>query len=212
MDPDGMAPMGPGDSFETEEAAALDFAKEYNGLSITYGLEIKAAIYSTTDADGVTSYSYTTPGQGGAGIAGENDLSSAPDNAVFTADIHTHGGDEAVYISAISGKEASDQNQISDPDIDVYRNRKNSEGKRNQYGKMVNGYVVTPNGGLLKYDPIKHGRDTKKTYNKPIETGGIPSDKASGTLRLNNVEPNKMPAILPTSFDPKDHEKRKGYK
>ena len=211
IDPDGMM-AGPGDLYATEEAAAENFAQEYNGMSITYGLEIKASIYSTTNDEGVTSYSYTTPDSAGAGLAGENDTSSAPEDAVFTADIHTHGGDEDVYTQ--DGKDKSDANQVSDPDINVYRNRKNEDGEGNQYGKKVNGYVVTPNGGLLKYDPNKeYGRqsDDNKDYNKPISTAGIPSDPASKSLRLNKVSPSRMPAVLPANFDTKDHKKRKGY-
>ena len=211
IDPDGMMP-GPGDHFKTEEDAAKDFAQEYNGLSITYGLEVKSSIYRTTNEEGETVFSYSIPEAAGAGLAGgEKITNGAPEDAVYTADIHTHGGDEDVYKSAVTGKDASDQNQFSSPDIRVYRNFKNENGEGNDYGKKVNGYVVTPNGGLLKYDPAKHGRDNKKEHNKPITTDGIPSDPASKSLRLNKVEPNKIPTVLPSNFDPKDHKKREGY-
>lgn len=207
----------PGDRFKSLKAAAKDFAKQYNGMSITYGMEVGTAFYSFTDENGETAYSYTVPVVGSGGMVGDNDLSDMPDNAEIIGDGHTHGGDEDVI--KIDGEDYSDANKFSDQDIDVYENVDNDgDGKGNQYDKKVKGYVATPNGSLFEYDPDKNytskGTDKygskKYDYNKPVATD-IPSDPASKSLRKNEIAPNKMPNVLPKGFDPNDHQKRKGY-
>lgn len=214
IDPDGMRVANPHDEFESLRAAATDFAVEYNGLSITYNFEITTSFYKATNENGDTYYSYTTPEARGAGIAAsDNDLSSAPSDADFVGDGHTHAGD--VDVIQIEGKDYSGVNRFTEPaDIEVYRNYKQKYFKRdgNLYGKKVMGYLVTPNGSLLEYDPYKeYGFEKTKSYNKPIVTDNIPSDPASKSLRQNNIPPSKVPSVLPSDFDPNVQQKREGY-
>ncbi len=221
MDPDGMAPQDPGDEFKSLDAAAKDFAMEYNGLSITYGIEIGTAFYSYQNDAGEKVFSYTIPMAGGGSMTAENDLRDVPENGEIVADGHTHGGDEGVI--KMDGRDYSDANRFSDTDIEVYNNeiiQFDGSTISNFYDKKVSGFVATPNGALLKYDINKEYKSTGRDklfmieqfdYNtKPISTD-IPSDPASRSLRLNKISPNKTPNILPRNFDQNDHVKRKGY-
>lgn len=155
----------------------------------------------------------------------ENNLQSMPSDANIVGDIHTHGGDEDVR--KYNSQYYREANRFSDQDRDVYRNKVTQEdGSKgdNQYGKKVIGYVVTPNGRLFEYDPnanYQRGRDFRFPWEKPFTSEGIPSDPASKTLRLNNIDPVKMPSVLPQysvwpdetpkSIELSDYEKRKGY-
>jgi hypothetical protein len=75
----------------------------------------------------------------------------------------------------------------------------------------VTGYVATPDGGLREYTPgVSNNSNSTKTdaagvpvknYNLPV-VKDLPSDPASGTLRLNNIPPTNMPNVLPKGFDP----------
>jgi RHS repeat-associated protein len=218
IDPDGMLP-GPGDEFTTIEDAAKDFAKEYNGLSITYNLEVGTIFYSATNKNGEPFFTYTTPVSGGEGGV-TNDPKTVPKEGVIVADGHTHGGDTRVI--KVEGKDYSVNNKFSEQDIDVSKNINSGENGKtgNQYGKPIVSFLVTSNGGLLKHDPsVKASESPKKdamgtatmNYDVPISSKGIPSDPASKSLRLNTVSPNVLPKILPNGFDLSTSKKRAGY-
>lgn len=63
---------------------------------------------------------------------------------------HTHSGDTGVRTEKINGKNVlySTTNQFSDGDIDLYK-----KINPNPFNTQIKGYVVTPNGGLLFFDP-----------------------------------------------------------
>ncbi len=140
----------PGDTFETMDAAARDFGLLYNGKSIRIGRETGAKIYSF-QKDGKTYYSYIRPRKGSKNMG-----PSLPHKIWWAkgkkivADIHTHAeytgfGDD--YFSKAKyperyGPMDKDQYEIS--------------------GEI--GYVVTPSGFLLKYDPAIHDENIEDDY------------------------------------------------
>ncbi len=138
IDPDGMAPYGPGDKFKTVDAAANDFSKTYNGKSIINKREYATVIYEVKADDGkTTNYTYSAPNETGTSSSSSVTVSS---DVKIVAAPHTHGqydalpggGDNVFSDSRTSGGIPGD--------IDTYK----SAG--------VDGYVATPNGSLLKYD------------------------------------------------------------
>lgn len=227
IDPDGRAAeaaqvaQDPGDEFKTLLSAVLDFAKEYNGMSIAYDLEIGTTFYSINDSEtGETTYSYAIPIVGDSGSVRISEQNPIPSDADLVGDGHTHSGDTGVQL--YEGRHISEDNQISGSDICVYENcDADLDGVMDGYGKPVKGYVVTPNGSLLEFIPGKDYQINNKLdpffdpthyeYNIPITTSGIPSDKASKSLRKNNISHEKMPNVLPSNFDPSKYEKREGY-
>ncbi len=215
IDPDGMAPLDPGDRFKTLRAAANDFGKQYNGLSINYNVEVRTMFYQVTDKNGEIYYSYTVPQAGTAGTTGElspNDIAATSKLGEIVADGHTHSGDTDVI--KMDGKDYSSANEFPNRDVASYKNTlydSNGKKEENAYGKPVTGYVATPDGGLREYIPgVSNNSNSTKTdaagvpiknYNLPVAKD-LPSDSASGTLRLNNVPPTNMPNVLPKGFDP----------
>ena len=208
MDPDGMAPLGsnddddPGDKYKTRQAAAEDFALQYNGLSIKTNIEFGAKIYQGKDKDGGAFYSYTIPeaslytenedgtGEllGGFGIPMLTE--EIPEGTEQVAEAHTHGHDDKAR------GELDDVNEFSAQDKNA--NRLNA--------KMIKGYsgfVSTPNGALLEHDPYVKG-ETMPADGKVIRTIStkIPSDPASAKnkTRLNSVSPNVVPNVLPKVY------------
>jgi len=96
-DPTGMSAEfidGPGDEFKTLEEAAIDFGKEYNGLSITSALEIGTNFYEAKNPDGETFYSYTIPVLGGGGMIRIPYNLEEGQNLVATG--HTHSNDDVM--------------------------------------------------------------------------------------------------------------------
>lgn len=224
IDPTGMSAElidGPGDEFKNLQEAAKDFGKEYNGLSISYGLEVSTNFYEAKNKDGESYISYTIPVAGSAAQVDIRD--NLKEGQSILAHGHTHGADDDVHSFYERGKlqTFSSVNKFSSTDIGTYNNTElNADGTpNNPFGKPIQGILITPNGGMLHYDPDKtyknisiRGIDGGPTpsYNKPIDTT-MPSDPGSGVLRLNNVSPSHMPSILPTNFNTDVYTKRKGY-
>src|SRR5690554_3312854 len=77
---------------DTEIKAALNFAKEYNGLSIRQSHEIVTKMYST-EVNGNKVYSYTTPSFGTQKQANPKNAEPIPDGATPEGIAHTHGSD-----------------------------------------------------------------------------------------------------------------------
>ncbi|MGH1517990.1 DUF6443 domain-containing protein [Chryseobacterium sp. JK1] len=214
VDPDGRQALDPGDRFKTLRSAATDFGKQYNGLSINYNVEVRTTFYKATDTNGETYYSYTVPRTGTSGTSGEidpNDVAKAVKDAEIVGDGHTHSGDTDVI--KMDGKDYSSANEFSNRDVASYKNTlydSNGKKEENAYGKPVTGYVATPDGGLREYTPgVSNNSNSTKTdaagmpvknYNLPV-TRDLPSDPASGSLRLNNVSPTNMPNVPPKGFD-----------
>ncbi|SIS41972.1 RHS repeat-associated core domain-containing protein, partial [Chryseobacterium shigense] len=216
IDPDGRQALDPGDRFKTLRSAATDFGKQYNGLSINYNVEVRTTFYKVTDTNGETYYSYTVPQTGTAGTSGEidpNDVAKAAKGAEIVGDGHTHSGDTDVI--KMDGKDYSSANEFSNRDIASYKNTlydSNGKKEENAYGKPITGYVATPDGGLREYTPgVSNNSNSTKTdaagvavknYDLPV-TKDLPSDPASGSLRLNSISPTNMPNVPPKGFDPK---------
>lgn len=213
IDPDGMQVMDPGDKFKTLRDAAKDFGKEYNGLSINYNVELRTMFYQATDKSGETYYSYSVPAVGSEGMSGNvapEQVAEVSKLGEIVGDGHTHGGDRVI---SMDGKDYSGANKFSGQDTSAYNNTLKDGDQKidNGYGKPVTGYVATPDGGLREYTPgvsnnsnsrkVDAGGTPIKNYDLPVASD-LPSDPASGSLRLNKIAPTNMPNVLPTGFDP----------
>jgi|GEM_PF-5240235 len=182
----------PVDEFPTPEAAAEDFAKIYNGISIINNVELKSTIYKIGD-----SYSYTVPkgfittdsdgNNVSSGIAGE--VEYPPQGTIAVGDVHSHSHDNAGRIGTFTKPSLFNDNDFSEQD--KITNREKAE-KQNGYKS----FVSTPNGKLLAHTPgqpkiVNGKRNTIYTISTDI-----PSDPKSPT-RVNNISPNVVPNIMP---------------
>ncbi|WP_299223870.1 RHS repeat-associated core domain-containing protein [uncultured Psychroserpens sp.] len=196
-DSDGMAP---GDQFKNKEAAALDFANQYNGVSINNNVELISVFYETTDASGNTYTTYAVPvgykndaNEGGtAGTPEAVPLPEGIDSSQVTGDIHTHSQDRAGEGHGFTenGLIPPDDNSFSDQDLDANRQRANkTEG--------YTAFVATPKGDLLKHDPKAY-----KTGGQSVTTisSEIPSDPNSPSRNSSNVSPNVTPDVMPLIY------------
>ncbi|MCJ7936195.1 MAG: DUF4329 domain-containing protein [Chryseobacterium sp.] len=123
IDPDGRQALDPGDRFKTLRAAANDFGKQYNGLSINYNVEVYTIFYQATDKNGETYYSYVVPQTGTQGFTDKvnpSEVSKVDKNAVIVGDGHTHSGDTDVI--KMDGKDYSSANEFSNRDVASYEN------------------------------------------------------------------------------------------
>lgn len=215
IDPDGMQIMDPGDKFKNLRSAAIDFGKQYNGLSINYNAEVSTFFYKGVDKNGEVFYSYTIPEMGSQGMTSgitPDQVAEVSKLGEIVADGHTHAGDTDLI--KMDGKDYSSANKFSDRDINSYKNTLiDSNGKKedNGLGKPVTGYVAGPDGGLREFIPgvSNNSNSTKKdaaglpikNYDIPVDSS-LPSDPSSKSLRLSNIAPTNMPNILPKGFDP----------
>jgi RHS repeat-associated protein len=156
VDPDGRAP---GDVFKSADAAARDFGMFYNKRSISEKQEYGSTIYQVTDVTtgAVIGFSYSAAAVGGTASVLP---SPAPPGSVAIAFAHTHGH----YTGNRRFLQVYDDNRFSGPTGDI--------GYANMLG--IDGYVVTPNGSLQKYD-VATGTITKIATNMPND----PSDPTS---------------------------------
>ena len=155
IDKDGMAP-GPGDLFNTKREAAKDWGMYYNGVSILQKREMASSIYTKNGK-----YSYTN-----AQTLGEHSgkITTVP-NTVAT--IHSHGEyTGSINMEGISYK--VEDNLFSKTDI----------ATNTRIG--LTGYLATPNGSLLEYNP----------ENQKVELifTDLPSDP-NDPSRLNEIPP-----------------------
>ncbi len=144
--------------------AAVNFGKQYNGVSITSKREYASIFYSTTK-NGETTYSYVEPLIGSEAGAFIPDESSIPKGSEPSGDIHTHGNDEK---ETIEGETDAD-NEPSYNDVE----------RTKEIGLPT--YVVTPSGTVQKIDPI--------TGKVTIVSTNVPSDPNS-PVRVNNINPD----------------------
>ena len=200
-DPTGMvanAIDGPGDEFKTLDEAAKDFGKEYNGKSITLQREIGTTFYESKNKQGETYFSYLEPNVGAAGWV--EYPTNLGDGQEAVAIGHTHANDYVSTAPDRNGKmiELSSDNRFSGHDIDLLNNKLFDENGKNMnsFNRPMKGYLATPNGGLLFYDPnitykdiFVKGLGITPSYNKPIYEN-LPSDPNSKGLRLNKIDPN----------------------
>lgn len=125
-DPDGQAPHH---LFRSPDAAAKDFGRLYNPVSIRRNRELAASIYEVK-RNGRYYYAYSKPAKGTID-ASDPSKAPAPAGTRTVGDIHTHGAEIAKY----------DNNHFSDADIDGIT----ADGHI--------GFVVTPKGYLKRYNP-----------------------------------------------------------
>ena len=155
IDKDGKAP-GPGDLFKTPREAAKDWGMYYNGSSILQKREMASSIYAKNGK-----YSYTN-----AQILGEHSgkITTVP-NTVAT--IHSHG-EYTGFINKDGISYKVEDNLFSKTDITT----------NERIG--LTGYLATPNGSLLEYNP----------ENQKIEliSTDLPSDP-NDPSRLNEIAP-----------------------
>ncbi|MBE6227012.1 MAG: DUF4329 domain-containing protein [Bacteroidales bacterium] len=162
VDPDGRKP-GPGDLFASPQAAAIDWGLYYNGASIINKREKVSIIYKVNN-DGIFKYGYTkaiTLGAHGGSAKIKN-------KGTAVATIHSHGNYNGVIL----------QNDI--PISIVKDNEFSSKDKENSQKNGLIGYLATPNGSLLEYEP---NTDIIKVISKEL-----PSD-INDPSRLNNIKP-----------------------
>jgi RHS repeat-associated protein len=200
VDPDGMLP-GPGDEFATPKDAAIDFGKEYNGMSIMFNKEIGTIYYSYLNSSGQTKYSYTVPEMGAeAGfVRGESSLASVPEGATPVKGGHTHSATNKDYIqfNSDNGTYRDWASMISGQDMYLSENE-----MPNAFGKPMPEVVTGPDGGTREYDPAKHdSKNSDYIVNKPIDKS-VPSDPNAGKARLNYFSPEVVPKVLPSNYNP----------
>ncbi|MEC4050178.1 DUF4329 domain-containing protein [Flavobacterium sp. SUN046] len=184
-----MLAYDPGDKFKTRREAAIDFAKQYNGISIINKVELKSTLYEVK-GKGESYFSYTVPvgyidkdkngnNTTGSGIAGQVD--PAPKGTTLAGSAHTHS--EFVQ---------NGDNGFSDTDLQTNRNL----AKDN---KDFAGYVATSSGQVIEHDPYVKGEPKpalgQNTVN--VVSSDVPSDPGAPQQRVNQVSPNVTPNVMP---------------
>ena len=164
IDKNGLEP-GPGDLFKTPRAAAKDWGMYYNGPSIIRKREMGSTIYEVKENGTSKGYSYSAARMSD----GHKTKVSHPRNSEeIVGTIHSHGNYDGIIIDKNGTKNAVGDNKFSRVDKDY-----------NVILKIV-GYLATPNGSLLEYDPITGKVNTISTE--------LPSDPNDPT-RMNKIEP-----------------------
>ncbi|MDR6464571.1 hypothetical protein J2783_003084 [Chryseobacterium sediminis] len=182
--------------YNTLDAAAENFAVQYNSTSIVLNVELGTTFYTGKTEDGKTYYSYVLPqGQinydkNGIQIPGTSALVDLeiPEGTTKAGDGHSHAADMA-------GRKKNydeDDNKMSGQDIDSARGS-------GDWSKRSIQYVVTPNGQLIIYDPNLDAPKGRK--NGTVKTTvPIPSDPLSPT-RKNKQDPTICPVCDPLIID-----------
>ncbi|CAK7076352.1 MAG: hypothetical protein BACD_03681 [Bacteroides rodentium] len=158
VDKNGME-FGPGDLFMTKREAAKDWGMYYNGASIIRKREMGSSIYKVRENGKLKGYSYSAANEGEHSVS----ISLPPNNEEFAGSIHSHGDADTKHIN----------NKFSKADIKYIEKTKE------------NGYLATPSGELLEYNP----------YNRIVMTisSNLPSDPKD-PQRKNNITPKDVPA------------------
>ena len=166
VDKNGME-YGPGDVFPTIREAAIDWGHYYNGESILMRRELGSEIYEVKGDDGeVIGYAYSAAAKG---MRLQVTINKAPSNKKVVADIHSHGGyNRPMYL--LGKKYIPGNNKFSEQD-------KNGNKKRN-----IMGYLTTPNGALLEYNP--------NNEEVIVIATDMPSDPKDPNRR-NNIDPQR---------------------
>lgn len=189
IDPDGMMAFDPGDKFKTMKAAAHDFLKLYNGISIMNKVELKTAFYKSKDG----SYSYTVP-EGkietkdpNSGNTAGTPVDDVGKGNVKTGDGHTHSNDD---------KEGN-YNKLGPGDSQTAFNQAKDSKNPSEY-RM---YIGTPDGSGLEKDPYVEGKEPEANSKNPniqVFATDIPSDPKSDEPRQNQISPDTYtPKIMP---------------
>ncbi|WP_415782698.1 RHS repeat-associated core domain-containing protein, partial [Flavobacterium jumunjinense] len=188
---------GPGFDFDSIDTAAIDFAMQYNGISIINKTELGAAIYKKKNGK----YSYTSPkGQVVYSKSAKKNkgtvypilfgLDDVPDFAELAGLIHTHGDEDDPGDNKLQSDSGDTAPAQFGGGIDF-------RGKR---GVRIPVYLVTPNGQLFVHDVYQKGGSPIRSTKKNIGGVNIPSQPGS-TGRVNLVSPNVRPLVDPTIID-----------
>lgn len=171
IDPNGEEPQIPYDPdalFESPDLAAIDFAKNYNGISIVIDREFGASIYPVKKSQKVL-YKYSKPNIGIDPCCVEP--SSAPDGIERIGYTHTHGS-------------GNGYDNFSDQDIKLAKR----EG--------ILGYVSVPKGLLLKYDEKNQAAETRNSdFPDDVMVEMISDQIKSDPInydRANLLQPDKL--------------------
>lgn len=185
------AEHGPGAKFDTMNDAAIDFAMQYNGVSINNEVELGSAIYrgvhKTGKKKGKEYFGYTDPTgyiliNKKTGKREENISTTitnvVPNGTRKVGSIHTHGEDPNDPNESV--------NDFSYGDIDSYN-------KNSAIIKGYVAYVAVPNGGLWIKDKIDEAsiREIRRD---------IPSDPDSKTRYKPFISPNVTSVTLPVIY------------
>ena len=160
--------------FGSQDRAARNFGKQYNGKSILNKREYVAFIYSIKVGN-KDYYAYNTPYKGNQhGIPRDKLDKHTPKGGKIVAYIHSHGNDDSGYddenFSGEVGKLGGDIGYAEEENL--------------------NAYLVTP-GGLLEYFDVNTGKANTLSYD-------MPSDPNSKN-RKNKIDPEMSP--LPSEGD-----------
>ncbi len=169
IDKSGMD-FGPGDLFKTPREAAKDWGMYYNGASIIRKREMGSSIYEVRKGGALEGYSYSPAKMG---TEHNSSLSLSPEGATTVATIHSHGNYDGVTVNANGEKLKVNDNTFSPADK-AY----------NKKEKTI-GYLTTPSGTLLEYNPKN---DEITTVSKDISSD--PKDPN----RQNRINPTENPA------------------
>ncbi|MGC5746938.1 DUF4329 domain-containing protein [Chryseobacterium sp. NFX27] len=160
--------------FGSQDKAARNFGKQYNGKSILNKREYAAFIYSI-DVDNKTYYAYNTPAKGNPhGIPKDKINKYIPKGGKIVSYIHTHGNDDLGYDDENFSGEVGELGG----DIGYAEEQK------------LGAYLVTP-GGVLEYFDVNTGKAYTLNYD-------MPSDPKSKN-RQNTIDPEISP--LPSEGD-----------
>ena len=157
VDVKGMFP-GPGDLFTTPRAAAKDWGMYYNGASILRKREMGSTIYEVREKGLLKGYSYSKANEGEHSVS----PSLPPNKEDMVGTIHSHGDADKEHKN----------NVFSKADI------------KNIKILGVSGYLATPSGTLLEYNP----KGNKITIISE-ELSSDPKD----TERKNDIIPTDIP-------------------
>lgn len=177
---------GPKGEYISADAAALDFAMQYNAVSIINRVELGSAIYSS--GNGKSKYfSYTTPtgtvGKGNS-YAVQFGINDIPSGGMLEGFVHTH----ANYTSGSNKFDSGD-----------HWPAKRSGGI--QFGNnflRVPVYLVTPSGELRVSDAWNPNGPKQRPDYINIGNNLIPSDPKSPGRLNPNVNLNFTPIVPPT--------------
>ena len=176
IDKTGMN-YGPGDVFKTKRDAANDWGAYYNGASIIRKKEMGSTIYVVKENGQIKGYAYT---ESNIGTAHQNTPSTPSDSEEIVATIHSHGNYDGTITNEKGEKKIVHDNAFSKAD-------REANNKLN-----LTGYLATPNGSLLEYDPLTGETSTIST--------DLPSDSNDPTRQNKKPAEDNIPSPTPTTW------------
>lgn len=167
--------------FDTEEAAAEDFGRKYNAKSIEEKVEYGSSIFYRLTESGQKKYFYSEPRVGRAQFVRPSKPKNKIDRQHIVAFVHTHGEYKADRDwSKHIGRDKSSKVDWNNTFSYSYDGSKKNEGDIEYFQKnKVNGYLIGPNGKMVKFDFLENEEKDPKPeipITHQIPTKGIPKD------------------------------------